>query len=207
MRWEGVLPRMNLRFRASVALCLTIGATFAQSAECQTVRDTTVAAPAKVATQPRAGVPSRLKPPLSPTRAFLYSFALPGFGQSKLDRGTSGALFASVELAAMTMVRRSNFELQEARRYRIDTLPSDFAVTVTSTGVTLTKNGVFTNRYSADLVRTRRLHLEDWLAVLAFNHLFAGADAFVASQLWDVPVSLSAIPQTNGAMLIATLRW
>lgn len=189
----------------------TISAVHAAPVSAQTVRDTTVAVPTKapstVVAQPRAGVPSRLKPPLSPTRAFLYSFALPGFGQSKLDRGTSGALFASVELAAMTMVRRSNAELQEARRYRVDTLPSDFAVTVTSTGVTLTKNGVFTNRYSADLIRTRRLHVEDWLAVLAFNHLFAGADAFVASQLWDVPVSISAIPRSNGAMLVATVRW
>jgi predicted branched-subunit amino acid permease len=51
------------------------------------------------------------------------------------------------------------------------------------------------------------LHLEDWLAVLASNHLFAGADAFVAAQLWDVPVSLSAIPRPNGAVFVATLRW
>ena len=36
-------------------------------------------------------------------------------------------------------------------------------------------------------MRTRRLHYEDWLAVLVFNHLIAGADAYVAAQLWDLP--------------------
>ena len=133
----------------------------------------------------------------------MYSFALPGFGQSRLDRGTSGALFASVELAAIAMVRRSQADLREVRRYRIDTLPSDFIVA----GDKLTKTGIFTNRYSSELGKTRQLHVEDWLAVVAFNHLFAGADAFVAAQLWDVPVSLSALPTAGGVMAVATLRW
>jgi adenylate cyclase len=74
-------------------------------------------------------------------------------------------------------------------------------------GSTLVKNGVFTNRYTADLVRTRRLHVEDWLAVIGFNHLFAGADAFVAAQLWDVPVQLTAVPRPSGALFVATVRF
>lgn len=162
--------------------------------------DTTVA-PKKSLAASRAA--SRLAPPLSPVRAFLYSAALPGFGQSRLDRGTSGALFASVELAAVAMVRRSNAELREARRYQIDTLPGDFTVG----GTTFTKTGSVTNRYTADLVKTRRLHVEDWVAALAFNHLFAGADAFVAAQLWDVPLSITAVPQANGALFVASIRF
>ena len=43
------------------------------------------------------------------------------------------------------------------------------------------------NRYATRL-RARRVHYEDWVAVIIFNHLFAGADAFVAAQLWDMPV-------------------
>lgn len=167
-----------------------------------TPMDTTVAAPVQPSAKPKR-IATRLTPPLSPTRAFLYSFALPGFGQSRLDRGTSGALFASIELAAITMVRRSNADLAEARRYRIDTLPSDFV----TDGTTLTKSGIFTSRYTGDLVRTRRLHVEDWIAVLAFNHLFSGADAFVAAQLWDVPVSITAVPRSDGATLVASIRW
>lgn len=175
-------------------------------------QDTTVAPKLPPVAKPAAAVPaagarqptlSRLSPPLSPRRAFLYSFVLPGFGQSRLDRGTSGALFASIELAAFAMVRRSAADLREVRRYRRDSLPLDYEVD----GTGLKPVGTFPTRYGADLERARRLHVEDWLAVVAFNHLFAGADAFVAAQLWDVPVSLSAAPQRQGAVLIATIRW
>jgi hypothetical protein len=145
----------------------------------------------------------RFTPPVTPKRAFILSALLPGVGQSRLDRGTSGALFASVELAAVVMVRRSQLDLREARRYQVDTLPAQYVLS----GSTLVKNGVFTNRYTADLVRTRRLHVEDWLAVIGFNHLFAGADAFVAAQLWDVPVQLTAVPRPSGALFVATVRF
>ena len=145
----------------------------------------------------------RFTPPLTPKRAFVYSALLPGFGQSRLDRGTSGALFASIELAAVVMMRRSQMDLREARRYQIDTLPNQYLVA----GDSVSKNGVFTNRFTRDLVRTRRLHVEDWLADIAFNHLFAGADAFVSAQLWDVPVELSAYPRPSGAVFAATVRF
>lgn len=145
----------------------------------------------------------RFTPPLTPKRAFLYSALLPGFGQSRLDRGTSGALFASIELAAIVMMRRSQMDLREARRYQIDTLPDQYVVS----GDSVLKNGVFTNGFTRDLVRTRRLHVEDWIAVVAFNHLFAGADAFVSAQLWDVPVELSAYPRPSGAVFAATIRF
>ena len=150
-----------------------------------------------------ASQPGRFTPPLTPKRAFLYSALLPGFGQSRLDRGTSGALFASIELAAMVMVRRSGMNLREARRYQIDTLPAEYRVA----GSSVEKNGTFTNQFTRDLVRTRRLHVEDWLAVLAFNHLFAGADAFVSAQLWNVPVELAAIPRPSGAVFVASIRY
>lgn len=145
----------------------------------------------------------RFTPPLTPKRAFMYSSLLPGLGQSRLDHGTSGALFASIELAAIVMMRRSQMDLREARRYQIDTLPNQYLVA----GDSVIKNGVFTNRFTRDLVRTRRLHVEDWMAVVAFNHLFAGADAFVSAQLWDVPVELSAHPRPSGAVFAATIRF
>ncbi len=145
----------------------------------------------------------RFTPPLTPKRAFMYSSLLPGLGQSRLDHGTSGALFASIELAAIVMMRRSQMDLREARRYQIDTLPNQYLVA----GDSVIKNGVFTNRFTRDLVRTRRLHVEDWMAVVAFNHLFAGADAFVSAQLWDVPVELSAYPRPSGAVFAATIRF
>ena len=38
-----------------------------------------------------------VKPPLSPRRAFLYSFLVPGYGQSVLKRPGAGALFVVTE--------------------------------------------------------------------------------------------------------------
>jgi hypothetical protein len=127
---------------------------------------------------------------------------LPGLGQSRLDRGTAGALFASIELASLVMVRRSLADWREAKRFQADTLPADF--TVSSEGKPV-PSGTIISRYSADLVRTRRLHLEDWLAVVAFTHLFAGAEAFVSAQLWDSPVEVSAAPTRTGWEITASM--
>ena len=149
------------------------------------------------------GLPSRLIPPISPKRAFLYSLVLPGYGQSRLDRGTSGAFFASIELGAIAMVRRSQADVREARRFRADSLPSEFTVV----GGMPVKSGALASSYTADLVRSRRLAVEDWLALLAFNHLLGAADAFVSAQLWDVPVVLSAYPTRGGAAVVATIQW
>ncbi|MCA0376123.1 MAG: hypothetical protein LCH84_10700 [Gemmatimonadetes bacterium] len=153
----------------------------------------------------RPGALQRLRvPPLTPKRAFLYSALLPGFGQSRLDRGSSGALFASTELASIVMLRRSMTDLREARRFRTDTLPENFVV---GPGGETTPSGTVVGRYTSDLVRTRRLHVEDWLAVIAFNHLFAGADAFVSAQLFSIPVDLAAVPTRGGIMVLATRRF
>ena len=152
--------------------------------------------PAAIAGRPRA--------PLSPKRAFLTSAVLPGLGQSKLDRGSSGALFAAVELAAVVMLRRSNADYHEAKRFQLDTIPTDFVLGADGKAV---KSGSTASGYTADLVRTRRLHREDWIAVVAFNHLFAGADAFVAAQLWDMPVQMTAVPTTRGTAVVATVRF
>lgn len=57
-------------------------------------------------------------------------------------------------------------------------------------------------------VKARRLHFEDWIAMLAFNHLFSAADAFVSSQLWDLPaqVELRALPRGTGIGLSIPFR-
>jgi len=34
-------------------------------------------------------------------------------------------------------------------------------------------------------------HVEDWVAVLVANHLFAGTDALVAALLWDLPAEVA----------------
>jgi len=189
-----------------LAILLTMSVIGPTRARAQKVDSSRVRGRPDSATAPTrraGGLPSRLIPPISPKRAFLYSLALPGYGQSRLDRGTSGAFFASIELGALAMVRRSQADVREARRFRADSLPSEFTVV----GGVPVKSGALASSYTADLVRTRRLAVEDWLALLAFNHLLGAADAFVSAQLWDVPVVLSALPTRGGAAVVATLRW
>ena len=55
------------------------------------------------------------------------------------------------------------------------------------------------SEFPTQLVKARRAHFEDWIAVLAASHLFAAADAYVASLLWDLPaeVSLRTSPRTT----------
>jgi len=52
-------------------------------------------------------------------------------------------------------------------------------------------------------VKGKRQESEDWLVLLVFNHLFAGAEAFVAGHLQDFPEELRirAIPGGVGVRL------
>ncbi len=172
-------------------------------------RDTAILiAPVLVPQQPPAPARRRITPiraPISPRRAFLSSFLVPGLAQSRLDRTSSGALFATVEMGAFAMLRRSAANVRAGTRYGVDTLPGNFTVDP-ETGE-LAPSGITPPRADADLERSRRLQVEDWIAVIAFNHLLSGADAFVSAQLWDVPVRVNAIPTPQGAMLVASFRW
>jgi hypothetical protein len=166
----------------------------------------------------RAGVtrPSdqSVRPPLSPRRAFLTSLVAPGYAQSVLRRPNASAVstdwtrptaaFCDVtEAIALLMVRESSLELREARRLEGDSVPL-FFVNPTS-GVPDTIYAA--PRYSSELVRARRAHLEDWIAALVANHLISAADAFVAAHLWEVPVRVGLRRTPGGALLAARYRW
>lgn len=164
---------------------------------------------AQQADSARAGIGA---PPISPRRAFLYSLLLPGAGQAKLDRATAGGMFFLIEAVGLALVHRSAEDLRIARSFAGDSMPLRY-VTDPVTGLPArTSNGGLqvaewsVPRYTEAYVRTRRLHYEDWLAVLVFNHLFAGADAFVAAQLWDLPVRIGVTPTATGARVSASLR-
>jgi hypothetical protein len=172
-----------------------------------------LAAPARAqeVAESRAGVTAA--PPLTPRRAFLYSLLLPGSGQAKLDRQGSGAMFFLVEVAALTMVHRSAEDLRIARSFAGDSMPLRYQVDAISGLVARDVNGdpIVTAwsqpRYDDAWVRTRRQHYEDWLAVVIFNHLFSGADAFVAAQLWDLPGRVRLEHSPQGMTLRATIRF
>ena len=148
-------------------------------------------------------------PPITPRRAFLYSLAVPGLGQTVLDRRMTGAVFFLVEGLSLSLAHRSASDLRTARAFQGDSVPLRYAVDPV-TGLAqrdgLGQPVVATwqqSPYTAALVQARKLQVEDWLAVVIFNHLFAGADAFVAAQLWDFPqhMQLRAFPVPRGAGL------
>jgi hypothetical protein len=141
------------------------------------------------------------RPPLSPRRAFLSSLVLPGYAQAVLGRPTAGALFVLSEAIAIAMLRESNAELRQARRLLNDSLLTLGRDPVTGTIVTVQAP------YNQELVNLRRGHREDWVAFLIANHIFAGADAYVAAHLWDLPSQVSLRATDQGAVVSARLRW
>ena len=134
-------------------------------------------------TGPRPGA----RPPLSPRSAFLYSLVMAGYSQSVLGRHRAGALQLVFEAAAVVMIRQSAADVREARRNLTDSVVVSF---VNESGQPDIRKQA--SPFSAGLLRSRRSHLEDWIAVLVANHLFSAADAYVASLLWDLPIEVQA---------------
>jgi hypothetical protein len=100
-------------------------------------------------------------------------------------------------------IARSQADARIVNRYRLDP----------TTGEPVIENGQFVprdtvpNRFDIDRVDARRTQVEDWIAVLVFNHLFAGADAFVASLLWDLPARVGIRHLPRGWGLGLSVRW
>ncbi len=146
-------------------------------------------------------------PPISPGKAFLYSLVLPGLGQAKLDRAWTGALFAGVEVLALSRWAQAARDLKYAQKHHNDSIALYDSVIAgvpqfdTATGKPIQ---VFQyNPYTSDRIGARKLHVEDWIAVILFNHLISGADAFVEAQLWDLPSRVQAFRAPDGSTVIA----
>ncbi len=214
-------PSMHLIRRSTVrALGALLLMLLPARSDAQQLDSARAGAARPVAPLPAQGAPrttraqdDSLRPPISPRRAFLYSFLVPGAGQAKLDRGYAGAMFFLIEVSAITLARRSAEDLRIARRFAGDSIPLRFDVNAT-TGIPVLDSDDKPRvaewsvpRYDAAYVRTRRLHYEDWLAVMIFNHLFAGADAFVAAQLWDLPTKVAVRQTPFGTAVQATVSF
>jgi hypothetical protein len=148
-----------------------------------------------------------VRPPISPRRALIYSLLVPGLGQSRLDRSATGAFFVAIEAGALAMVAKSAFDLAEAKAYRGDSLIVT-SFPVDSVGEPIgAGTGTQRNQFTASLVRARRLHLEDWLALIAFNHLISGAEAFVSANLWAVPGEVAVTRSRRGPAISMRVPW
>jgi hypothetical protein len=150
--------------------------------------------------QPRI-VSDSLRPPITPRRAFLYSFLAPGYSQARLNRNKAASAFMLVEGISLAMIRESAADVREARRFANDTIVLSYVDASGSASV-----AVKAPRFTDKEIKTRKAHVEDWIALLVANHLFAGADAFVASHLWDVPARIALRRTPNGTAVVASLR-
>ncbi len=145
-------------------------------------------------TDTTAGPRPEFRAPLSPARAFATSFLLPGYAQTVLGRPKAAALFIGLEAMCVTMLRQAQFDLRQARNAGGDSVVVSWWNPATGhVGATLAPSP-----YDVNLVRSRRAHVEDWIAVLVANHLFAGLDAYVAANLWDVPAELAVRSTPDG---------
>ena len=142
-----------------------------------------------------------LTPPISPRRAFLYSFLVPGYAQSVLGRHKAGAAFLLVEAISLAMIRESAADVHEARRAR-----ERFARRLVRRRERRSRDQDVAPRFGDNEVQDARAHVEDWIALLVANHLFAGADAFVAAHLWDVPAAARPCACRRAAARVVVAR-
>jgi hypothetical protein len=148
------------------------------------------------------GVPPERRPPISPRRAFLTSLVMPGLGQSVLGRTRSGAVLLAFEAVCVFMVRETALGVREARRSAADSVLVAYVGDNGAPAPRFRRTG-----FPVSLIRTRQEQMEDWVAVLVANHLFAAADAFVAALLWDLPAEVAVSGTRHSARLALRLRW
>ena len=205
-------PSGRRRFRRATLVGLALLLAERSPALGQVTGDT-VRVPARAAQgiAPRQ-TPDSLRPPLSPARAFLYSFLVPGLGQARLDRHMAGTLYFGVEALSLAMLAKASNDLRVAKAQQEYAVVGGYQLD--ANGVPIRDpNGAFVpadsvrSRYSTERVRARQTHVEDWIAILIFNHLFAGVDALVSSLLWDVPVRVGIRAPGSGAALAVSVRW
>jgi hypothetical protein len=115
---------------------------------------------------------------VSPMSAFWRSFLVPGWGQAKLGRKLTGGIFVAWEGLTLGMSIKTRHELAYLRR---------------------------TNSARAD---DKAGEHQDWIVLLAFNHLFAGLEAYVSGHLTDFPRDLhvEAVPGGLGAAVSVPFR-
>lgn len=135
--------------------------------------------------------------PISPGGAFLQSLLVPGRGQITLGKKNAARFYFAVEALGIGMTIHSVRRLREAKRTARDSTVLEF------TRDPVTGDSVPTvwvaSRFPPERVNARRTHVEDWVALIVFNHLLSAADAYVAANLWDFPAKVSVRARPPGA--------
>jgi hypothetical protein len=194
-------PTLGSKLRLAAGLLLV--ALVAPAAIAAQVTDTTGrSSPSLIVPKPTGA------PPITPRRAFLYSLAAPGSGQSILGRPTAGSIFVAAEAGALAMIAKSVNDLRAARAIVHDSVVYKYAIPTGGTVEMPVRRLTAGALRAQSRIPARRAHVEDWIAILIVNHFFAGADAYVAANLWDVPTDVSVSPaHAGGIQLRASLAW
>jgi hypothetical protein len=153
------------------------------------------------------------KPPMSPRRAFLSSLLIPGYAQTVFGRDHAAMLFAVIEIGSIGMARKSAQDLAEAKAFANDSIVATYqtdpntglAVIDPKTGLPIPATYI-ASRFTPDRIKARQTHYEDWIAAIVFNHLFSGADAYVAANLWDFNANIGVVVAPRSAGVYASLR-
>jgi hypothetical protein len=150
---------------------------------------------------------------MTPRRAFLTSLLVPGYAQTVFGRDHAAMLFAVIEVGSIGMARKSAMDLAEAKALAKDSIVATYqidpntglAVIDPKTGLPIPETYI-ASRFTPDRVKARRTHYEDWIAAIVFNHLFSGADAYVAANLWDFKANIGVVATPRSAGVYASLR-
>jgi hypothetical protein len=115
---------------------------------------------------------------ISPMNALWRSLLIPGWGQARLNRKLAGGILVGWEGVTLGMTLKTRSELRYLRR--VGSVRAD----------------------------DKRQEHEDWIVLLAFNHLFAGLEAYVSAHLADFPGDLrfQAVPGGVGASVSLPVR-
>ncbi|MGI8545947.1 MAG: hypothetical protein ACR2M1_01225 [Gemmatimonadaceae bacterium] len=138
------------------------------------------------------------RPPIAPRRALVLSLLLPGYSQARLNRPTASVVFAAAEVLFIGMARKSALDLREAKAAKRDSVATTFTVNPTTGAIT---PSAFVKSPLVARLGARHTHYEDWIAAVIFNHVIAGADAYVAANLWDFKANIAVNPSTHSATL------
>ena len=128
----------------------------------------TATPPNRLTAQDTTAVRDTVHKSVRPMGAFWRSFLIPGWGQAVTGRTTTGAVFVAWEGVTAMMTLKAQ---QEANYFK----------SIHSANYDLKKQEV-----------------QDWAVLWVFNHLFAGAEAYVSAHLRDFPPDLKVRAYPGG---------
>jgi hypothetical protein len=135
-------------------------------------QDSTTATPATADTVETATPELAAGHKPSATGNMLKSLVVPGWGQLSLGRELTALVFIAGEATTLTMVIKSQKDLNRAR-----------------------------DAGDAELIDQYTRKREDWLVYMGINHVLSALEAYVSAKLWDFPgdLDLQVAPGSVGA--------